>query len=252
MHDKIVILGVPVHAITKTAAVDQLMAWLKSEGRHHVMTPNNEMLVEATKNREFFDVLSRSDLNLADSTGLLFAARITGSSLPERVTGVDTVTALLSRLEESTPIFLLGAKEGVAARAAEEMIKKNPKLTVVGTVAGSPRDEDAQTIVDAINRAAPQLLLVAYGAPAQDLWIARNLKSIPSVRVAMGVGGTLDFLAGTKKRAPGWMRRLGIEWLFRFIKEPSRWKRMANAVIVFPLLVLRYGKRSPLRPTPQP
>lgn len=222
-----------------------IRGFLQGEKQRHVMTPNNEMLVEATHHENFRQLLNGTDLNIPDSTGLLWMARLTGQRLPERVTGVDTVTALCASLTEETPVFLLGAKPGIAEAAAAALFRKNPHLKVVDCFAGSPREEDAVTIVNMIRAAAPRLLLVAFGAPAQDLWIAKYLKEFPSVRVAIGVGGTFDFLAGKVKRAPGFMRSIGLEWLWRLIREPRRIGRIWRAVVVFPLLVLRYGKNAP-------
>lgn len=212
---------------------------LESRAQHHVATPNNEMLVAATRHPEFRAVLGRTALNIPDSTGVALAAR-----LRERVTGIDTMQALCAQLNENYPVFLLGAAPGVAARAAERLQRHNPRLRIAGTHAGSPRPVDASDIVERIARARPRVLFVAYGAPAQELWIDKHLKDLPSVRVAMGVGGAFDFIAGTKRRAPRWMRSAGLEWLWRFAKEPSRWKRMWNAVVVFPALCLMERKRS--------
>ena len=206
------------------------------------MTPNNEMLVEAVRNEPFRNLLSRTALNLPDSTGLLFAARSTGQVLPMRVTGVDTVERVCASLDASCPVFLLGGAPGVAGTAADALRAKNPALVVAGTFAGSPREEDASAIVELINRSGAHLLLVAYGAPAQDLWIANHLPSMPSVRVAMGVGGTFDFLAGVQKRAPHMVRRLGLEWIWRVVRQPSRLPRIIRATVLFPLLVLRHGR----------
>lgn len=235
---RVSILGVPVDALTREEAVLRLRAMLHLERRNHVMTPNSEMLVAAQKNPEFFRLLHRSDLNLPDSAGLLWAARRTGQYLPCRVTGVDTVTELCSVLTEDTPVFLLGAAPGVAEKAAEFLRTHNPQLHIAGTFSGSPKDEDSATIIEKINASGAHLLLVAYGAPAQDFWIDQHLRSLNTVRVAMGIGGTFDFLAGTAKRAPSAFRNLGLEWLWRLITEPWRVRRIFTAVIVFPYLVL--------------
>jgi N-acetylglucosaminyldiphosphoundecaprenol N-acetyl-beta-D-mannosaminyltransferase len=196
------------------------------------------MLVEARRNEPFRSLLNRTVLNLPDSTGLLWAAKWTGQSLPSRVTGVDTVRELCASLDESVGVFFLGAAPGVAEAAAAALKVINSRLKVAGTYAGSPRPDDAKAIVDRVNASDASLLLVAYGSPAQDRWIDEHLKEMPAVKVAMGIGGTFDFLAGTKKRAPAWMRGAGLEWLYRFAQEPSRWKRMWNAVVVFPWLVI--------------
>lgn len=240
---RIRLLGVPIDAVTLEEAVLMIRALLASSSAgYHVMTPNSEMLVEASRNPSFRDLLNRTVLNLPDSAGLLPMARWTGQHLPERVAGVDTVTLLLTTLDEQHPVFLLGGVPGIAERAADILRAKNPRLQIVGTDGGSSDDTDAQRIIIKINAAKPHLLLVAFGAPKQDVWIDHHLQKMLSVRVAMGVGGTLDFIAGTQKRAPKIFQSIGCEWLWRLIREPKRWKRIVNAVIVCPLLVLRYGR----------
>jgi len=243
----VTLLGVSIDAVTSRQAVELLMKMLESGylkrffhtgGQHHVMTPNSEMLVEAKRNKQFRKILQSTSLNIPDSVGLLHMARLTGQRLPERVAGVDTVRTLCRKLSRHHPVFLLGAGEGIAVKAAKELKKMNAHLQIVGTHAGSPRDEDVKEIIAKIQEAKPHLLLVAFGAPAQDLWINEHLKELPSVRVAMGVGGTFDFLAGKQKRAPLWMRTVGLEWLVRLVWEPKRVGRIFKAVVVFPILVL--------------
>lgn len=236
--DRVVLLGVPIDALTRAEAVSRVCSMLAGTTQNHVMTPNNEMLVEASKNQPFHALLHRTALNIPDSTGLLWAARWTRQRLPERVTGIDTVTGVCAVLGADTPVFLLGAGEGVAQKAATVLQSRNPRLVIAGTYAGSPNPADAAEIVRRVNDSGAKLLLVAYGSPAQDLWIDAHRREMPSVRVAMGIGGTFDFLAGTKQRAPMWMRSSGLEWLYRFLQEPSRWRRMWKAVIVFPLMVI--------------
>lgn len=239
MAPRVHLLCIPVDALTMQEALTVIHGFLGDSRGHHIMTPNNEMLVESTKNLAFRTILQGSALNLPDSQGILFAARWTGQKLPERVTGVDTVQVLCQILDERHPVFLLGAGEGIAEKASAVLQSRNPRLKVVGTFSGNPRPEYSQDIINAINASQPHLLLVAFGSPAQDLWINEHLSQMPSVRVAMGVGGTFDFIAGVRKRAPSFMRSLGLEWLWRFVQEPSRWRRMWRAVVVFPWLIIR-------------
>lgn len=221
------------------------MSMLRSEKQHQTVTVNSEMLVASLSHKNFHDVLIRSDLNLPDSQGIVWMGGYTGQIVPERVTGVDTVSALCSRLTEADPIFLLGAAPGVAERAAAVLMEKYPHLRVAGTVSGSPRGSEAQAIIAEIKKLEPRVLFVAFGSPAQELWIATHLSSLPSVRLAMGVGGTFDFLAGIRKRAPKAFQKLGLEWLWRLILEPRRLPRIFNAVIVFPFQVFLSQWRRP-------
>src|SRR5205085_111300 len=147
------------------------------------------------------------------SIGLIWMARWTGQRLPQRVAGVDTVMRLCAQLGPEHPVYLLGAAPEVAEAAAAALRRMNPHLAVAGTFSGSPREGDAPNIIQRVRDAAPHLLLVAFGAPAQDVWIDEYLRELPSVRVAMGVGGTFDFLAGKRKRSPLFLQRLGLEWL---------------------------------------
>ncbi len=235
---RVTLLGVPIDTLTQAEALARLEHFLKGAAQNHVATPNNEMLVEAHSHPQFRSVLQHTALNLPDSTGLLLMARLRGHRLPARVTGTDTMQMLCALLDERHPVFFLGAAEGVAEHAAEILKKRNPRLNIAGTFSGSPRAQDGQEILQKINAAQPHLLLVAFGAPAQDLWIAEHLSRLPSVRVAMGVGGAFDFIAGVQKRAPLKIRNLGLEWAWRFAHEPKRWRRMWRAVVVFPVLCL--------------
>lgn len=237
--ERIFLLGVPIDPLTRVEAVACIRAMLGEARFHHVMTPNSEMLVAASGNPDFRALLNRTDLNIPDSAGLLWAARRAGCSLPERVTGVDTVTDLCSSLSSHHPVFLLGAWGDTAQKAADVLRKRNPALVIAGSYAGSPNDHDAEAIIRMINESGAHLLLVAYGAPKQDQWIDRYRNHLTSVRVAMGVGGTFDFIAGVHKRAPAFLQNMGLEWLWRVIREPKRLPRIWRAVAVFPWLVIR-------------
>lgn len=236
MNKRINLLGVPIDSVTIGEAVEKIKSFLNDGSQHHVMTPNSEMLVEASRNPKFKSVLNSTSLNLPDSIGIKWFGR-----LPARVTGVDTVIDLCKKLGDSHPIFLLGGTEEVGQRTGEVLQKKNSDLVIAGCYEGSPSEDDAEEIIKRVNESGSHLLLVAFGAPKQDLWIRKHLNKMPKVRVAMGVGGTFDFIAGRMKRAPSFMRKMGLEWLWRLILEPKRFMRIIRATIVFPLLVLRSG-----------
>ncbi|HUS69809.1 MAG TPA: WecB/TagA/CpsF family glycosyltransferase [Anaerolineae bacterium] len=210
-----------------------------ADGRpHHVATVNPEFIAAAQDDPHFAQILNRAHLNLPDGQGLIWAARILGTPLKQRVTGVDTVLKLAElSAEKGYRSYLLGAADGVAAAAARQLQVRFPGLDIAGTHAGSPLPEEDERLVTEIRRANAQLLFVAYGAPYQEKWIARNLAQL-GVPLAMGVGGAFDFVSGEANRAPHWVQRMGLEWLHRLIHQPWRWRRML-ALPRFVLLVLR-------------
>jgi len=217
-----------------------------ADGRpHHVATVNPEFIAAAQKDPLFAEILNRTHLNLPDGQGLIWAARILGTPLKQRVTGVDTVLKLAGlSAEKGYRLYLLGAAEGVAAAAAHKLQLRFPGLQIAGSQAGSPLPQEDQRLVNEIKRTDAQVLFVAYGAPEQEKWIARNQERL-AVPLAMGVGGAFDFVSGEAKRAPQWVQRMGLEWLHRLIRQPWRWRRML-ALPRFVLLVLRerYASRA--------
>jgi N-acetylglucosaminyldiphosphoundecaprenol N-acetyl-beta-D-mannosaminyltransferase len=237
------ILGVPIHPVSMAEALAWVQAAVTARLPRQVCTANPEFVMAAQHDDAFRQVLQQADLVLPDGTGLLWAGRWLGRRLPERVAGSDLIYRLAERgAALGWRIYYLGAAEGVAERAAASLAARWPGLVVAGTYAGSPRPEDEGELVARVRAAAPDVLLVAYGAPAQDKWIARNRERL-AVPVSMGVGGAFDFVAGTAQRAPAWLQRLGLEWLHRLWRQPWRAGRIANAVIRFPLAVLRRGRR---------
>ncbi|MBI3915070.1 MAG: WecB/TagA/CpsF family glycosyltransferase [Chloroflexi bacterium] len=223
--NSISILGVRVDNVTYETALAQIETWLRAGGFHQIATVNPEFVVIAQTNPDFLRVLNLTALNVPDGVGLLWAARQLGASLFERVTGqemVQRIAELAARRGEK--IFCLGARAGIAERAAEKLKERFRDLEIAGCYAGSPAVEEEQRIVERINESRPQILFVAYGPPKQELWIARNAPRL-RVKIAMGVGGTFDTLAGVAPRAPTWMQRAGFEWTYRLIREPRRIKR---------------------------
>jgi N-acetylglucosaminyldiphosphoundecaprenol N-acetyl-beta-D-mannosaminyltransferase len=232
------VLGVRIDGVGMDETVDRIEAMIAAGGAHQVATVNPEFIMRARQDSEFSRVLEAADLCLADGAGAVWAARRHGLFMAERVAGVDLVPALSRRAAaRGWGVFLLGGASGVAELAARRLKQLAPELRVVGCFAGdaSPAGDDETRA--AVARARPDLLLVAYGAPKQELWIERNARGL-GVPVSIGVGGAFDFLAGRVPRAPAWMRRFGIEWLFRLIRQPWRARRMA-VLPGFALLVLR-------------
>jgi N-acetylglucosaminyldiphosphoundecaprenol N-acetyl-beta-D-mannosaminyltransferase len=235
------ILGVRVDDVTMDEAVERLAGFAASGHFHHAVTVNPEFVMAARRDPDFAAVINRADLSAPDGAGLLWAARRRGQPLRQRVAGVDLVVRLAAvAAQRGLRLFLLGAAPGVAEAAAATLAAHNPGLVVAGTFAGSPRAEEEDAIVARIVQAQPHILFVAYGAPQQDLWVARNRQRLP-VGLAMGVGGAFDFICGRRRRAPLWMQRLGLEWLHRLYHEPWRWRRML-ALPRFVWAVLREGR----------
>ncbi|MBN2469664.1 MAG: WecB/TagA/CpsF family glycosyltransferase [Anaerolineae bacterium] len=238
------VLGIPLHPITWAGLRETLRAWMAEDRAHQFCTANPEFVMMAQRDIHFYTVLNRVDLCVADGQGLLWAARRLGTPLPVRITGSDGVPLIAQwAAEEGWRLFLLGAAEGVAEEAAARLQARYPGLQIAGTYAGSPAAEEEDAIVERINASGADILFVAYGAPRQDKWIARNLPRL-QVRTAAGIGGALDFIVGTQKRAPAGWQRLGLEWLYRLLQEPWRWKRMTR-LPRFVLAVLRRGARGP-------
>ncbi|MCB9450847.1 MAG: WecB/TagA/CpsF family glycosyltransferase [Anaerolineaceae bacterium] len=221
------ILTLPVDAITYAEWLDTIGVWVRDKERlHHVCTINPEFTMIARKDPNFDHILRRADLCVPDGVGLLLAARYLGFRLPERVTGSDGVPIIAARAaQEGWKLFFLGAAPGVAEQAAAILREQHPALQIAGTYSGSPAPEEEDSLVEMVNASGADILFVAYGAPEQDKWIARNTPRL-KVSMAMGVGGAFDFIAGVVPRAPLWMRRAGLEWLFRLYRQPWRFWRM--------------------------
>lgn len=206
-----------------------------------IVTANVEFVMTAQHNALFRDYINHAALVVPDGIGIVLAARYLGKPVPERVTGTDLMPEL-ARLcaRQGYRLYLLGAAPGVAECAARHLQELAPGLQIAGTYAGSPAPAEEDAIIERIRAARADVLCVAYGAPAQDVWIGRNLSRLP-VAVAMGVGGAFDFLSGRQIRAPRWMRKWGLEWLYRLYREPRRWRRML-ALPRFALQVLVKGR----------
>ncbi|MFN8464815.1 MAG: WecB/TagA/CpsF family glycosyltransferase [Caldilineaceae bacterium] len=239
------VLGVNVDRIDFGGLLDQIDWWVVQHRAHpasqicrQVCTVNPEFIVDARSDAAFAGVLRRADVRAPDGVGVLWAARLLGEPMPERVTGSDGIYRIAERAAERRwRVFFLGAAPGIALRTAERLRELYPGLLVAGAYDGSPDEEGWAEISPWLEAAQPDILFVAYGHPKQDFWIDRHRAGMPAA-VALGVGGAFDFVAGVTVRAPLWMRRLGIEWLHRLIRQPWRWRRMSK-LPRFALLVLR-------------
>ncbi|MBQ3356661.1 MAG: WecB/TagA/CpsF family glycosyltransferase [Clostridia bacterium] len=218
------VLGVLYDNITMEEAVAAGRAFLTGSKTAYCVTPNAEMAYEALHNESFRTLLNSADLVLPDGAGVVLGAKILKTPLKQKVAGIEFAQNMLPVYEElGSRLYLLGSKPGVAELAAERMLEKHPKLIICGTADGYFKDESE--VVRIINEAAADVLYVCLGAPKQEFFMF-NHKDELNVRLMAGLGGTLDGIAGTVKRAPKWMIRLQLEWLYRLIKEPRRLGRM--------------------------
>jgi N-acetylglucosaminyldiphosphoundecaprenol N-acetyl-beta-D-mannosaminyltransferase len=274
MRKLLVVLGVPVDNLTMEetlARCDEFIAIGRATGRtHQIATVNADFVVNSLHDPELQRILQESDMATADGMPLVWGSRLLGGPLPGRVTGADMVPALAERsAQKGYSIFFLGAREGIAAKAAAILQERNPGLKVAGVLSPPPRSilEMDRSVVDAVKAARPDILLVAFGNPKQEKWIRMYAHEL-QVPICIGVGGTFDMIVGVTKRAPAWVQRLGMEWAYRLSQEPRRlakrylhdfgyfgyffahqwWAmRRGNAVSMAPV-----AERAPVAPPPPP
>ncbi|MFY9413266.1 MAG: WecB/TagA/CpsF family glycosyltransferase [Tepidanaerobacteraceae bacterium] len=232
--ERIDILGVLLDRIDYHEACTRVENYLKSHDRKVIVTPNAEIIMAARNNRDMMEVLNDADICLPDGIGVVIASRIFGKPLQERTTGFDFMIKILKLAEiQGLSVFLLGGKVGVPEQAAAKIRELFPGLEIAGTHHGYFEDEEKDEIIDIINDKEPDILLVAMGFPKQEKFMIENKDKL-KFRVAMGVGGSFDVLSGNVSRAPVFMQKAGLEWLFRLITQPWRFKRM----MVLPLFLI--------------
>ena len=220
------ILGVAFDNTTMDEAVGRAMSLLEQEGPHLVVTPNPEIVRLAQSDREFAGLIAGADLVLPDGVGILYAAKILGRPLKARVPGVDFASALMDAMAKTGKrLFLLGAKPGVAEEAARRLAGQHPGLIICGTHDGY--FQEAAPVVQAIRAARADVVFVCLGAPKQEKWAAAH-GADTGARLFVGLGGSLDVFAGQVERAPKGWQKLGLEWLYRTIRQPSRLRRVAK------------------------
>ncbi len=219
------VLGVAYDNVTMEEAVSAGRQLLQGSRAAVCVTPNAEIAYDATQDAAFRALLNRADLVLPDGAGVVLAAKLRKTPLKQKVAGVDFAGQMLQVFAETgTRLYLLGSKPGIAERAAENMKKTAPGLVICGTADGYFTDEAA--VVEKINAAQAQALFVCLGSPKQERFMFDHQEELTTVRLMAGLGGTLDAFAGTAKRAPDWMIRANLEWLYRLYKEPKRLGRM--------------------------
>jgi len=229
MNEKVLIMDVPINKVTMEEAANQVVGYLEGTESHTVFTPNPEIIMEAQNDEELMRILKKADLVVADGIGVVIASKMLKvKKLPERVGGFDLMQNVFSKVKDKDiNVYFLGSKPGVAKKASENMKEKYPGINIVGTSDGYFTKGDETDLINRIKSLHVNLLLVGLGAPRQEKWIDQYLQQL-GVNVAVGVGGSLDVMAGVVKRAPKMYQKLGLEWFYRLITNPKRAKRMIN------------------------
>jgi N-acetylglucosaminyldiphosphoundecaprenol N-acetyl-beta-D-mannosaminyltransferase len=239
-------LGIRIDNIKQKQVLDKIVVFFNSNKQHKIFTPNPEMLVDAQSDKYFKEVLNSSDLNVCDGKGI----QLFNKEKINRITGTDLMIKMCAlAAENNKSIYLLGSTKKIVEKTNEVLKRNFLKLKIAGynsdlklTIQNTKLilDKESNTkIINNINRTRPDVLFVAFGHNKQEKWIHENLSKLPSVKIAIGVGGAFDYISGTVKRSPKWMRKIGLEWLYRLIKQPSRIKRIFKATYIFLYYVIK-------------
>ncbi len=237
MRDTITILGVPIDRVTRNQAGEITENLIKQSNKtcKMIFAPNVEFIMTAQKDKEFFEILKQSSLSTPDSVGVMIGAKLQKKYFPERIPGQSYFRKVIELAnEKGYTIYLLGGKEGVAEITKKNLQQEFKNLNIVGVHQGYFNEEEEKEIIREINELQPNVLFVALGAPKQEKWIQKHKNEL-KVDVAAGQGGTFDYEAGIIKRAPVFIQKIGMEWLWRLCKQPSRIKRQ----IVLPLYLIK-------------
>lgn len=230
---KVNIFGVEIDNTTLEEATELVKDYLKGDTLKTICTPNTEIVMAAKEDPHLKELINQFDLIIPDGIGLIYGSRIKKKPLKERVTGFDLSMKLLEIAnDKGYSIFLLGGKEGVAKQAGENITKKYSNIKIAGVHNGYFKGshngyddhEDENKIINMINDSKPDIIFVGLGFPKQEIWIGENRNRIHG-KVIIGNGGTMDIISGNAKRAPEIFQKLGLEWFYRLVKEPSRIKR---------------------------
>lgn len=226
--NRIDVLGIEFDNTDILEAVERAIRLMEERRHAYVVTPNPEIILESQKNEKLASAVKSADMVLPDGVGVIYASHILGTPIKNRIPGIDFASALMARISENgRKVFLLGAKPGVAELAGERLAERYPGLAICGVNDGYFEEEDTEFIIEKINSASPDLVLVCLGSPKQEIWMKNNAELLDT-GLLIGLGGALDVYAGVVERAPRKWRSMGLEWLYRLIREPKRIKRMVK------------------------
>ena len=230
MSERLEILGVGVDRVTSDEALERIGTFI-AEGRekgttHQIVTANAEIIYRASKNEDMKAIINQAQMVTADGSGVVWASKQLGEPLADRVTGIDLVNSICAASAQyGWKLYILGSAPGVADTAAKNICEKYSGCNIIGTHHGYFDAQEEQNILAELRELKPDVLFVALGAPRQEYWIAEHIKAL-GIPVGMGIGGSMDVLSGNVKRAPEWMQKMSLEWLYRFLIQPTRFKRM--------------------------
>ena len=243
---KVELFGVPIDCINNQEALNQLDCFVQEGEINHIVTPDTLAILRARKDEQYLNIVQKANLVTPDGSGLLWATAFLDQPLIERITGIDMINSIcVLATKKNYKLYLLGAKEDVVCKAVENLEKKFPGISIVGFHHGyfnshdfiADNEELEENIIKDIIKKKPDFLLVGMGVPKQEIWIYKNKDKL-KVPVSIGVGGSFDVISGNIKRAPLWMQKHGMEWLFRLIKEPKRIKRIMHLPYFIILILL--------------
>lgn len=246
MNDKVIhmyerMFGVDVTTESSEETIGRIFSRLQNDEKSFIVAINPEKLMKARKDKALHDILNKATIGIPDGIGVVLASKMRGGNIKGRITGVDMMELLCKESSAyNASVFLYGAKPGVAEQAADKLQEQYPSLQVAGTLDGYVKDEEK--VLETINASGADILFVAMGSPAQENFIIHNMDKL-NVSVFQGVGGSFDVFSGNVPRAPLAFRKLGLEWLYRLLKEPSRWKRQLE-LPRFLFAVLKERKRT--------
>lgn len=251
--EKISIMGVRINNTTMEEVLKAVENKTENKEKYIIYTPNTEIIMMCQEDKEFMDFMNESDINIPDGIGLIYASKIKNCPLREKVAGFDLSVKMLDIAERNKlNLYAVGGKPGVAESAMKSIHEKFPNINIVGchhgyfkgAHLGRGGDDEELQVIEEINAAEPDILFVGFGAKKQEQWIQYNKEKL-NAKVIIGNGGTIDILAGNLKRAPEVFIKLGLEWLYRLVKEPTRIRRQ----IVLPVFMLKviFGGRDIVR-----
>ena len=240
MAERLNILGVGIDCIDSEEALTQIENFIADGNPHQVVTANAEIIYQANRNEKMRNVINQAQMVTADGSGVVWASKQLGRPLRQRVTGIDLVNSICEQsARKGWKLYILGSAPGVAATAAVNIRQKFPGCNIVGTHHGYFNAKEEKQIVAELLQLQPDVLFVALGAPKQAYWIAEHMAQL-QIPVSMGIGGSMDVLSGNVKRAPRWMQKMSLEWLYRLLIQPTRFKR----VLALPKFMLAVKKQA--------